>query len=662
MAEQTSSILSILTEAEQADVTAGTNAIDITAKIQSWLANAPPGAVLDATALHGTVNLSADPFYGLHTVDATLKTGRVTLTINTSSSRIARPSLLNWVMDGTIITPLNTNGGNPPTPSDVEDSVVGTWTGETTCGGTPGSSVFAFGSTAGLHVGSRVAIAGNVLDASMVFTLSGNINSSALALSLSQNTAHLIAGTEVYLRIDDETMRCSIPYGSNTSVTVLERAVHGSTAASHSNGANAYLALALMGNVIGVSGSTVTLDTPCVGLCGGMSAKATRVRIGAYRSDIDIVSSATIDYRYDRYLTPFTVTISNASPAVITKTAHGLTEGTGFRLDTTGALPAGFSSGVTYYVLATGFTVNAFQASLTVGGSAIVTSSAGSGTHTVIADRMQSGQCFGMALARKCNVRGKLNLLNAPHGGAMLTGTADCNVEFGEIVHCARPVVGLGAGIWIFGANERTIVSADRVHDCNGGFFFDDKTESATIWGMDWPNINCHLSIGNNTGHIISGTITTSIGCTVNIKYQDASAQGVGIENDEGQRLTVLSDYCKNNTITVHASSRYLPPAGDAVGINGNNVILVGADVKRTITLGTTPIAANSSVDVSASFAEAIAGALVRVIPLADLPTGLGIGYARSQSDGNVKIRFTNSTAGSLSAAGSYLVWVHNNP
>jgi hypothetical protein len=75
-------------------------------------------------------------------------------------------------------------------------------------------------------------------------------------------------------------------------------------------------------------------------------------------------------------------TITNASPAVFTKVAHGLKVGDPVTFTTTGALPTGLVVGTTYYVIAAGFTVDAFEVSLTLGGAAVNTSSAGSGTHT----------------------------------------------------------------------------------------------------------------------------------------------------------------------------------------------------------------------------------------------------------------------------------------
>jgi hypothetical protein len=77
-----------------------------------------------------------------------------------------------------------------------------------------------------------------------------------------------------------------------------------------------------------------------------------------------------------------TVTISNASPGVVTYTAHGLTAGAPLFLATTGALPLGLSAGTTYFVK-TVLTADTFTVASTPTGAAINTSSAGGGTHTL---------------------------------------------------------------------------------------------------------------------------------------------------------------------------------------------------------------------------------------------------------------------------------------
>lgn len=81
-----------------------------------------------------------------------------------------------------------------------------------------------------------------------------------------------------------------------------------------------------------------------------------------------------------------TVTISNASPAVVSWAGHGLTVGKSVYLGTTGSLPTGITAWQIYYIIASGFGANSFQISATPGGAAINTSSAGSGTHTAYND------------------------------------------------------------------------------------------------------------------------------------------------------------------------------------------------------------------------------------------------------------------------------------
>ena len=74
--------------------------------------------------------------------------------------------------------------------------------------------------------------------------------------------------------------------------------------------------------------------------------------------------------------------ISNASPGVVTKTAHGFAVNDPVVFSTDGALPTGLTAGTNYFVK-TVLTADTFTVSATPGGAAIDTSSAGSGTHSV---------------------------------------------------------------------------------------------------------------------------------------------------------------------------------------------------------------------------------------------------------------------------------------
>jgi microcystin-dependent protein len=78
-----------------------------------------------------------------------------------------------------------------------------------------------------------------------------------------------------------------------------------------------------------------------------------------------------------------TVTITIASPGVVTWTNHGLSAGDSVYFTTTGALPTGLTATTTqYFVISTGLTTTTFRVSLTAGGAAVNTSGTQSGVHT----------------------------------------------------------------------------------------------------------------------------------------------------------------------------------------------------------------------------------------------------------------------------------------
>ena len=73
-------------------------------------------------------------------------------------------------------------------------------------------------------------------------------------------------------------------------------------------------------------------------------------------------------------------TISQASPGVLTDVAHGLVADDTIMLETDGALPTGLVVDTVYYVKEA-LTADTFTLALTLGGTAINTSAAGSGIH-----------------------------------------------------------------------------------------------------------------------------------------------------------------------------------------------------------------------------------------------------------------------------------------
>lgn len=90
---------------------------------------------------------------------------------------------------------------------------------------------------------------------------------------------------------------------------------------------------------------------------------------------------------------PNTFTVTIASPAVFTKTAHGLAVDQPWSPETTGALPTGLSADTQYYIK-TVPTADTFTVAASVGGAAINTSGSQSGTHTYGTDTIMGAASY----------------------------------------------------------------------------------------------------------------------------------------------------------------------------------------------------------------------------------------------------------------------------
>jgi microcystin-dependent protein len=94
-----------------------------------------------------------------------------------------------------------------------------------------------------------------------------------------------------------------------------------------------------------------------------------------------------------------TVTMTIATPAVFTRTAHGLATGQIVYFTTTGALPTGLTATFRYWVIA--LTANTFRLATSLSnanaGTAIATSGTQSGTHTLFSADFELGASNGSA-------------------------------------------------------------------------------------------------------------------------------------------------------------------------------------------------------------------------------------------------------------------------
>jgi hypothetical protein len=164
---------------------------------------------------------------------------------------------------------------------------------------------------------------------------------------------------------------------------------------------------------------------------------------------------------------PATVTITIASPGVVTWTSHGLTTNDPVVFDTTGALPTGITAGTIYY--ATVLSANTFNISLTVGGGAINTTGTQSGTHTA-----QTGNNSNNGLAQT-------------RAGALLT---------------LQGAIDLAVGSYDFAGFDLTIQLADGLYS------------QATVFTAPWTGggkviVNGNSSTPANVKLTVAGNVIT---------------------------------------------------------------------------------------------------------------------------------------------------------
>jgi hypothetical protein len=147
-----------------------------------------------------------------------------------------------------------------------------------------------------------------------------------------------------------------------------------------------------------------------------------------------------------------TVTITIATPGVVTWTNHSLSTGTPVVFTTTGALPTGITAGTTYYVIAVD--ASTFQIATTLAnalaGTAVNTSGSQSGTHT--------GTRY--AVAQRLSVQGVTGVSNIAGSDTFIQGSQGTGTGAGgSIVFQVAPAGSSGTAQNAL-ATALTIVSA----------------------------------------------------------------------------------------------------------------------------------------------------------------------------------------------------------
>jgi hypothetical protein len=194
----------------------------------------------------------------------------------------------------------------------------------------------------------------------------------------------------------------------------------------------------------------------------------------------------------------YTVTISNASPAVFTHVSHGLPVNTPIRFFTTGALPTGLTAGTVYYVSATGLAANTFSVKTAViSGTDINTSSAGSGVHNYVPSFPAS---FGVVIGRSIHDH-KLWTGLFLRGGTIMPGGYGAHIVGSQVAAGDQPAALIkAAGFSQYGIDFQGAVFSGAALN----FYFADQNSATATAGAI-------VSPGNYQGFIIASMSGTRI-------------------------------------------------------------------------------------------------------------------------------------------------------
>jgi hypothetical protein len=152
-----------------------------------------------------------------------------------------------------------------------------------------------------------------------------------------------------------------------------------------------------------VTGATQSIYTPAPGqfvpiTTDGVNFTMTQFQEYAQNTTDTVKSPAAVAASsvYDEFgwLDSSTVTMTIASPAVMSWTANGFAANNAFSCTTTGSFATGFTSGQIYYVISTALAANSFEFSTTPGGSAVNTTGSQSGTITCKTVRVTRGPAW----------------------------------------------------------------------------------------------------------------------------------------------------------------------------------------------------------------------------------------------------------------------------
>lgn len=274
-----------------------------------------------------------------------------------------------------------------------------------------------------------------------------------------------------------------------------------------------------------------------------------------------------------------TATMTIASPCVVTFNSHGLTANDTVRFTTTIALPTGIVAGTTYYVIATGLTANTFQLSLTLGGTAVITTGSQSGVHTLyrttpyaVNDQdvrlpPSNPSTIYMTQASMVGVVSPYAGSSAPTGWLLCDGSAVSRTTYASLFAITSTTYGVGDGSTTFNLPDlRSRIPVGAGTGTKVATFASRASNVITVTGLSNASNN-EFQTGQAVVYVTSGTVITGLTSSttyyiVRVSNTTFSLATTLANAIAGTVITLSSDGTGTQTFTQTLTSRTLGHTG----------------------------------------------------------------------------------------------------
>jgi hypothetical protein len=401
---------------------------------------------------------------------------------------------------------------------------------------------------------------------------------------------------------------------------------------------------------LGSASLTVSSGSTIVGDGAAAILKRTAVANTAVLALTSNVKTVLSNFSIIATITPTTVTISNASPGVMT--GMTLSNTSAVWLTTTGTLPNPLTTTTPYYVVST--SGSTARLSLTMGGSAINTTTNGSGTHSATS----SGLSYGVKLVGSSNT----TVSNLRISGAFYYGIEDQEGTANRILnnHILGPV---NRGIYLT-STTNSYGAVAQGNYVNGT----DNYTSTTQFTTYCVNINDY-GTGHNNGYLVDGNyLANCLGdglAAGGLSYGVISNNNVtnsGASSLSGSGIVVERANGNNDIDTIIANNKVdgayrgiLSNTSDHVKISGNLVKSSGlngieslASSNVSITGNLVRLSTNNGIncETTSTYCSVIGNHV-------ESSTGIGIYSAATTSNGTYLSNATNNNGTATSFNGT---------